>query len=116
MNRPIVYEYRTDSENMVTRIAKWSKIKKPDYDNNPPPPEGMETELRDEYGRLQWQFKDNVLTKLDLGEPEDAVKAKREFKKMPLRRIVKLLIRGILDKEDVKFLKLVERMDLLEDE
>jgi hypothetical protein len=111
----VVWEYDLDSINMVIGFKAWNRKKRPDLIGNPEPPYEMQSPegLKDEYGRPCWLLRNGELGKVDLGDPTPVEDAQRYFQELSRLDMIKLLIKGIENKNDSDYTDFVDKINLL---
>ena len=113
--KKVVYEYILDSLGMIKEIRAWKSKKRPELIENPEPPIELQEigALRDQYGRPCWLFRDNQVRKVDLGDPTPVEDAQRYFQELSKLDMLKLLFKGIENKNDSDYTDFVDKINLL---
>lgn len=109
-----VIEYKLDSLDMIIGYQLYNKKKRPDLIGYIDPPDQMiEEGFLDEYNRPCWLHTGTEINKVDLGEPTPVEDASRFMQELTRVEMLKLIDKGIQNKNDPDYLDLMDKVNLL---
>jgi hypothetical protein len=109
-----VIDYVLNEFAFITGWQLHNKKKRPDLADYIEPPDQMTEEgLLDEYDRPCWLHRDGQIRKVDLGDPTPVEDAQKYFQELSRLDMIKLLIKGIENKNDSDYTDFVDKINLL---
>ena len=112
LNNNEVIEYFLDEENNITGFQRWPETKRKEFKKNPPLlDEIIEHGLKDEYRRPKYKLINNKIVKIELKNPTSI----QMLKNMSMIDMVKVLIKGIENKNNSEFKNFCEIINIEED-
>ena len=114
LNKNQVIEFKLNDENFITGYQIWNRKRRIDLIDEVEPPDEMVKEgLFDQFNRPIWRHVGDAIVKQILPDPSPVLVAKDYINNLSRYEMLKLICKGIQNKNDDDFVDFMDKVNLL---